>query len=40
VQYVISLPASRDLQAIADYFAEVNVAAGERFLDEFKRRCQ
>ncbi len=40
MQYVISLPASRDLQAIADYFAEVNVAVGERFLDEFDRRCQ
>lgn len=40
MQYVISLPASRDLQAIADYFAEVNVAAGQRFLDEFDRRCQ
>lgn len=40
MQYVISLPASRDLEAIADYFVEVNVAAGERFLDEFERRCQ
>jgi toxin ParE1/3/4 len=40
VQYVISLPASRDLEAIADYFAEVNVTVGERFLDEFERRCQ
>jgi hypothetical protein len=27
-------------QAIADYFSEVNVAAGERFLDEFEQRCQ
>ncbi len=40
MRYVISLPASRDLQAIADYFAQVNIAAGERFLDEFDRRCQ
>jgi plasmid stabilization system protein ParE len=38
VHYVISLPASRDLQAIADYFAPVNIAADEQFLDEFERR--
>ncbi len=29
MQYVISLPASRDLSAIADYFAQVNIAAGD-----------
>lgn len=29
MRYVISLPASRDLSAIADYFAQVNIAAGD-----------
>jgi toxin ParE1/3/4 len=39
-QYTISLPASRDLQAINDRFAVVNVEAGELFLLEFNRKCQ
>jgi toxin ParE1/3/4 len=39
-QYIISLPASRDLQAINDRFASVNVEAGELFLLAFNRKCQ
>lgn len=39
-QYVISLPAARDLQAIADYFAAENVEAGEHLLQVFNRKCQ
>lgn len=35
---VISLPASRDLQAIADYFAGENVEAGERLLYGFNQK--
>jgi toxin ParE1/3/4 len=40
VKYRISRSASRDLNAIADYFLERNVNAGERFLQEFNRKCQ
>jgi toxin ParE1/3/4 len=39
-QYIISLPASRDLQAINDRFAVMNVEAGELFLLSFNRKCQ
>ena len=39
-RYIISLPASRDLRAIADYFAVENVDAGERFLRAFNQKCQ
>lgn len=39
-QYLISAPAVRDLDAISDYFARVNIEAGENFLRTFDRRCQ
>ncbi len=39
-QYVISLPASGDLRAIADYFAVENVEVGEHLLREFNQRCK
>ncbi len=39
-RYIISLPASGDLQAIADYFAVENVEAGERLLYAFNQKCQ
>ncbi|QMS88699.1 type II toxin-antitoxin system RelE/ParE family toxin [Nostoc edaphicum CCNP1411] len=39
-RYIISLPASRDLQAIADYFAVENVEAGEQLLYAFNQKCQ
>jgi toxin ParE1/3/4 len=39
-QYIISRPAIRDLESISSYFAEVNVEAGERFLQGFNKRCQ
>lgn len=39
-QYRISRSASQDLSAIADYFLKCNVNAGERFLQEFNRKCQ
>ncbi|MBD2774421.1 type II toxin-antitoxin system RelE/ParE family toxin [Iningainema tapete] len=39
-QYIISLPASRDLRAIADYFAVENVEAGEHLLQEFNQKCK
>lgn len=37
---VISPSASRDLNAIIDYFVEHNVEAGERLLREFTKKCQ
>ena len=39
-KYIISLPASRDLQQIAEYFATENVEAGEKLLQEFNRKCR
>jgi toxin ParE1/3/4 len=39
-EYIISRPAIRDLESISSYFAEVNVEAGERFLQGFNKRCQ
>lgn len=39
-RYVINILASQDLNAIADYFAENNLEAGERFFREFNRKCQ
>ena len=39
-RYVINVLASRDLKEIADYFAQTNLEAGERFFREFNRKCQ
>lgn len=39
-QYIISKPASRDLQAISDYFAVENINAGDHLLQAFNQRCQ
>lgn len=39
-RYVINILASRDLNEIADYFAETSLEAGERFFREFNRKCQ
>jgi toxin ParE1/3/4 len=39
-QYIISQPAIRDLELISSYFADVNVEAGESFLQGFNKRCQ
>lgn len=39
-EYIISQPAIRDLELISSYFADVNVEAGERLLQEFSKRCQ
>jgi toxin ParE1/3/4 len=36
-RYVINILASRDLNDIADYYAERNVAAGDRFFRDFIR---
>ena len=39
-EYIISQPAIRDLELISSYFADVNVEAGEKFLQGFSKRCQ
>jgi toxin ParE1/3/4 len=39
-QYIINTLASRDLNEIAEYFAENNLEVGERFFHEFNRKCQ
>ena len=39
-QYIIAPEAIKDLDAISDYFAERNVAAGEKLLDEFQKKCR
>jgi toxin ParE1/3/4 len=39
-RYVINVLASQDLNEIADYFAENNIEAGERFFQAFNRKCQ
>lgn len=39
-RYVINLLASQDLNQIADYFAENNLEAGDRFFRAFNRKCQ
>jgi toxin ParE1/3/4 len=39
-EYIISQPAIRDLESISSYFADVNVEAGEKFLQRFGKRCQ
>jgi toxin ParE1/3/4 len=38
-QCVITLKASRDLNAISDYFVSHNIETGERLLQDFNRKC-
>jgi len=38
-RYQIALEASRDLEAIVDYFLERSVDAGERFVQDFNQKC-
>ncbi|MEA5619065.1 type II toxin-antitoxin system RelE/ParE family toxin [Cronbergia sp. UHCC 0137] len=39
-RYVINILASRDLNEIAEYFSQNNLEAGEKFFQEFNRKCQ
>jgi toxin ParE1/3/4 len=39
-RYVINILASRDLNDIAEYYAEHNVESGDRFFRDFNRKCQ
>ncbi|QYX33648.1 type II toxin-antitoxin system RelE/ParE family toxin [Sphaerospermopsis torques-reginae] len=38
--HIISPEASRDLSEIIDYFVTRNIDAGDRFVDEFEKKCQ
>ncbi|MEM7554762.1 MAG: type II toxin-antitoxin system RelE/ParE family toxin [Cyanobacteria bacterium P01_A01_bin.84] len=39
-QHIISPEASKDLEEIIDYFSSHNIDAGERFVDEFNKKCR
>ncbi|HIK11328.1 MAG TPA: type II toxin-antitoxin system RelE/ParE family toxin [Oscillatoriaceae cyanobacterium M33_DOE_052] len=39
-QYQISPSASRDLNEISEYFLAQSITAGERFFQEFNRKCK
>lgn len=39
-QSFISQAALQDLDEIFDYFAGINIEAGEKFVNEFKKKCQ
>lgn len=39
-QHIISPEANKDLESIIDYFASRNIEAGERFIDEFNKKCR
>lgn len=39
-QYLISPEALHDLEEIVDYFTERNIAAGDRLLNEFSKKCR
>jgi toxin ParE1/3/4 len=39
-RYLINVLASKDLNEIADYFAENNLEAGEHFFSAFNRKCK
>ena len=40
MQYVIAQEATQDLDEILDYFLSRNIDAGERFIQEFNKKCQ
>ena len=37
-RYIITLSASRDLEAISEYFLNRNIETGERLLNEFRKK--
>ncbi|AKG20309.1 type II toxin-antitoxin system RelE/ParE family toxin [Calothrix sp. 336/3] len=39
-QHIISPEANQDLEEIIDYFTSHNIDAGERFVDEFNKKCR
>ncbi len=39
-RHIISQPAIKDLEEIIDYFSSRNVDTGERFINEFEKKCK
>lgn len=39
-RHIISQPGIKDLEKIIDYFSSRNVDAGERFINEFDKKCK
>ncbi len=39
-KYIISPEAIQDLKAITNYFATINIEAGENLLDKFEKKCR
>ena len=39
-QHIISPEANKDLEEIIDYFSIHNIEAGERFINEFNKKCR
>lgn len=39
-RHIISQPAIKDLEEIIDYFSNRNIEAGERFINEFEKKCK
>ena len=40
MQYVLAKEATQDLDDILDYFLSRNIDAGERFIQEFNKKCK
>ena len=40
MQYVLAQEATQDLDEILDYFLSRNIDAGERFIQEFNKKCK
>ncbi|AFY58658.1 plasmid stabilization system protein [Rivularia sp. PCC 7116] len=40
MQYVLAQEATQDLDDILDYFLSHNIDAGERFIQEFNKKCK
>ncbi len=40
MKHIISPEANQDLEEIIDYFTSRNIDAGERFIDEFNKKCR
>jgi len=39
-EYIISPEAIEDIKAIVDYLASRNIQAGEKFLEQFQKKCR
>ena len=39
-RHIISQPAIKDLEEIINYFSNRNIKAGEKFINEFEKKCK